>query len=279
MQYTLEEREIVLEQSKFEPPATIRQAELNLDKTKRELRQAQENYKLQLRKSIASMYEAQLSLEKVRRQREDMRELLNQFTIVAPKRGMVIYHREWDGKKRKIGSSVSPWEPIIATLPDLSEMVSRTYVNEIDISRIKEGQEVAIGVDAFPGTSYHGTVTHVANIGEQIAGTNARMFEVMIRVDASDTTLRPSMTTSNAILISQHPDATYFPLECLHANDSTTYVFTASGQRREVELGESNDTHVVVLRGVQPGEQLYLSQPEQPESFRWVALPRKEGQS
>ena len=47
--YEKTEREIVLEQSKFEPPATIRQAELNLEKTERSLRQAQENYRLEPR--------------------------------------------------------------------------------------------------------------------------------------------------------------------------------------------------------------------------------------
>lgn len=278
MQYAVEERELVLEQSKFEPPATIRQAELNLEKAQRELRQAQENYQLKHRQSVASMLEAHINLEKVRRQREELMALLERFTIYAPKQGMVIYHREWNGNKRKVGSSITPWDPIIATLPDLSEMVSQTFVNEIDISRIKVGQEVQIGVDAFPDRMYRGTVYQVANVGEQIQGSDARVFEVMIRVLEQDTILRPSMTTNNAILISSRENAVYCPLECLHTDDSATFVYTANRQRREVRVGESSESHAVILEGVSTGETLYLSQPETPQDFRWVGLKPEEGE-
>ena len=73
------------------------------------------------------------------------------------------------GAKRKVGSSISPWDNVVATLPDMSSMISKTYVNEIDVSKVKTGQKVDIMVDAFPEKTYTGTVTSVANIGEQLA--------------------------------------------------------------------------------------------------------------
>ncbi|MCK7532908.1 MAG: HlyD family efflux transporter periplasmic adaptor subunit [Marinilabiliales bacterium] len=82
---------------------------------------------------------------------------------------MVIYKREWNGAKRKVGSEISPWDPVVATLPDLSSMISKTYVNEIDVSKVKAGQRVRLTVDAFPEKSYTGAVISVANIGEQLA--------------------------------------------------------------------------------------------------------------
>jgi HlyD family secretion protein len=75
---------------------------------------------------------------------------------MLPKSGMVIYHREWNGSRRTVGSSISPWDLTVATLPDLSSMMSRTYVNEIDVSKVKAGQDVRIGVDAFPERQYTG---------------------------------------------------------------------------------------------------------------------------
>src|SRR5438270_5747639 len=53
-------------------------------------------------------------------------------SVKAPTPGMVIYAKEWNGKKRTAGSQVSSWDPAVATLPDLTEMESVTYVNEID---------------------------------------------------------------------------------------------------------------------------------------------------
>lgn len=271
MQFDIEEKQLILDQSKYEPPATQRQAQINLDKAKREYRQAQSDFQLRRQQYKASMHEAEINLQTELRKREEMRELLNMFTIRAPKRGMVIYFKQWGGEKRTVGSSISPWDATIATLPDLSEMNSKTYVSEVDVSKVRRGQPVRIGVDAFPDRSYAGVVTQVANIGEQSRTSDSRVFEVKIKLNSVDSLIRPSMTTSNEIIISQHDSVHFCPLECIYANDSATYVYTASGRRQEVEVGESNDTHAVV-RGLKTGEKLYLSQPENATSFRWTPL-------
>ncbi len=67
---------------------------------------------------------------------EDIREILAGFIITAPAQGMVIYKREWNGTKRKMGSSINPFDRRVATLPDLSSMISKTFVNEIDESKV-----------------------------------------------------------------------------------------------------------------------------------------------
>ena len=272
LEFEVEERRLACEQSKYEPPATLRQAQISLEKSERALRQAQENYRLKYRQLVASMREAELNLQRVKRQRDDLEALMGKFTIYAPQRGMVIYHREWDGKKRTVGSKISPWDATIATLPDLTELVSQTYVNEIDISRIRTGQSVSVGVDAFPDRSYLGRVSEVANVGEQVQGSDAKMFEVRVLLLAGDSVLRPSMTTSNRIVVYSSDDVVYCPLECVHASDSLQFVYTASGERRQVVLGESNESDAVVLRGLQEGEQLYLSIPPKGDAFRWVGL-------
>ncbi len=69
---------------------------------------------------------------------------------------MVIYKRDRSGAKRKVGSSISPWDNVVATLPDMSTMISKTYVNEIDVSKVKTEQQVDILVDAFPGEEIYG---------------------------------------------------------------------------------------------------------------------------
>jgi HlyD family secretion protein len=35
-------------------------------------------------------------------------------------------------------------------------MISKTYVNEIDVSKVKAGQRVRLTVDAFPDKTYTG---------------------------------------------------------------------------------------------------------------------------
>jgi HlyD family secretion protein len=267
LEFALEERKLALEQSKFEPPATIRQAEISLDRSQRALDQAIKNYSLRVRQSKEDMNEAYINLAQQQRRKQEMLDVLDRFVIRAPKSGMVIYHREWSGQRRTVGSTISPWDLTVATLPDLSSMMSRTYVNEIDISKIKNGQEVRIGVDAFPEKRYSGTVTRVANVGEQLPNTDAKVFEVMVKLDQSDPILRPGMTSSNTIVTNILEDVVYIPLEAIYVMDSIPYVYKKTGVRQVVVLGESNENQVVVEQGVEEGDKIYLTTPLNPERF------------
>ena len=65
---------------------------------------------------------------------------------------------------------------------NLSAMNSKTYVNEIDISKVSVGQKAEIEIDAFPGKKFGGLVKAVANMGEQLQNSNAKVFEVVVEV-------------------------------------------------------------------------------------------------
>jgi hypothetical protein len=126
-------------------------------------------------------------------------------------------------------------------------------------------------VDAFPEKSYTGTVTSVANIGEQLPNADAKVFEVLIVVDGSDPILRPSMTTGNKVITKTINDVTFIPLESVQAgSDSIPFVYLKNGTRQVVLLGESNENNVVIEQGLKPGVQLFLSTPEKPENFKLV---------
>ncbi len=148
-------------------------------------------------------------------------------------------------------------------------MISKTYVNEIDVSKVKAGQKVEIVVDAFPEKAYTGMVTSVANIGEQLPNADAKVFEVLIEVNESDPILRPSMTTGNKIITKTISDVTYIPLESVQAGaDSIPFVYMKNGDKQVVVLGESNENNVVIEQGLKEGTQIYLSTPEKPEGFK-----------
>jgi multidrug efflux pump subunit AcrA (membrane-fusion protein) len=267
LQYDMEERQIALEQSQFEPPATIRQAQINLDKAKRAYENAKKNYILRVKQSEANMSDAIFNLRKPERRIEEIEKVMDKLTITAPKRGMVIYAKEWRGEKRKVGSTFGLWDPTVATLPDLSVMISRTYVSEVDINQVKVGQKVRLGVDAFPDRKYTGEVTKVSNVGEQLPGSDSKVFEVVIRIDGSDPILRPYMTTSNSIIINKFKDVTYIPIETVHSEDSIPFVYRKNGVRQIVLLGAMNQNEVIVEKGLKSGDGLYLALPEKPEKF------------
>jgi len=157
----------------------------------------------------------------------------------------------------------------IAEIPDLNSMISKTYVNEIEVSRIEAGQKVNINVDAFPEKSYSGTVIKIGNIGEVLPNSDSKMFEVLIKAEGYDTELRPSMTTSNKIIIKTLDDVVFIPTECVvTGSDSISYVYRKNGTRQIVLLGDANDKNVIVKKGLKEGTQIYLSEPEAPEKYK-----------
>jgi hypothetical protein len=263
MAYSLEEKKIVLEQSSFEAPAVKRQAQIDYDRTVRTLEQAKKNYVTKTQQSIAKIQAVQADLMKEQQKMAVMLSTVQKFTILAPSDGMVVYAREWGGKKKVVGSTISPWESTVATLPDLTTMESITYVNEVDIQKIAKGQNVTLKLDADPNKKLSGTVTNVANIGEQRPNSDSKVFEVRILINDRDTTLRPAMTTANEILIAKASNVISIPLEAVHAEGTTTFVYLkqGGGVKQEVKLGLQNDNAAVVLEGISSKDEILLSPP------------------
>ncbi|NLH52208.1 MAG: HlyD family efflux transporter periplasmic adaptor subunit [Bacteroidales bacterium] len=278
LKYALEERRIILEQSKYEPPATIRQAEIALERAERAYEQAVKNYKLKLDKNRANMQDVQASYEQARRQLEILVKVREGFIIKAPKSGMLIYRRNWDGKKMGVGAQISTWDNIVATLPDLSKMISKTYVNEIDISKVKQGQKAIVTIDAFPDKKLNGIVREVANIGEQIQGSNAKVFEVIIDITEYDSILRPAMTTKNQIITGEYDDVLYVPSEAVHTEGKTTFVYSR-GNKIEVKTGESNENNIIIEEGLEEGDEVLLTIPPSPEKWKLIPLDTQDKKS
>jgi multidrug efflux pump subunit AcrA (membrane-fusion protein) len=269
--YVVEEANITLAQSKYEPPATIRQAEITLDKAKRALEQKMKSYELRVAQTLSEINHEKLHLSRGTRLVTDLEGFLAKFTITAPSSGMVIYKKERNGAKRKAGSSVNSFDRIIATLPDLSSMISKTYVNEIDISKIKLGQPVHINVDALPKKAFTGSVISIANIGEVLPNSDAKMFEVQIKVNDPDPELRPSMTTGNKIIIKTFDNVVYILSECVQAGaDSIPFVYGKNRTKQIVLLGASNEKHVIVEQGLKSGSTIYVVPPDEPQKFKLV---------
>jgi hypothetical protein len=191
----------------------------------------------------------------------------------------VIYVKEWNGKKRVVGSQVGTWDPAVATLPDLTQMESITYVNEIDIRKLSVGQPVSVTLDADASKKLTGKVTSVANVGEQRPNADAKVFEVKVSIEQADTTLRPGMTTGNLIQTYSIKDVLSVPLEAVVTDAGIPYVFLKSGvsvTKQEVELGAMNDNEVVITRGVSANDRVLLLPPANKDKLTPVRLPNSK---
>lgn len=261
----VEEMQIVLDESVYESPSVIRKAEMDLDKAKRKLNQEIKGYELKKRQSISKVERSKIEMRQRQSRVDKLLDVYKSLDIKAPNSGMVIYGKDRMHQKIKVGSSVSPWSPVIATLPDLSSMISVTYVNEIDISKVKVGQKVKIGIDAMPEKELEGKVISVANIGQAMPKSDAKVFEIRIQVSGDVSVLKPAMTTSNIIQTGLFKDTLFIPSDAVFENDSVQYVFLEKNNKivkQVVDLGDQNENYILVNKGLTEGDKLFLNIPE-----------------
>ncbi len=279
MELTLEEKKLAKEQSVYEAPTVRRQAEIDLEKAQRALAQAKLDYKTRTEQAEAKMREVGADRDRQKNLLAIVTDVMANFTIRAPAPGMVTYVKEWNGKKKVSGSQVNAWEPAVATLPDLTQMESITYVNEIDVRKIAVGQAAELTLDSDPSKRLKGKVTSVANMGEQRPNQDSKVFEVRILIEQADTTLRPGMTTGNAIETLSVADVLSIPLEAVSSDGGVPFVYKQTGGRvvkQEVATGAMNDDEVVVSKGLEEGDRVLLSPPEDKDKLELVRLPASE---
>lgn len=264
LQFNIEENQLELKRSIYEPPATIRQLEIKIEKFERDLKEKKEDYSIKKRQANAKMIEVGTEVSKIKKQIEELIDLQKQFTVYSEDDGMVTYVKDWGGNKKKVGTTISPWEPAIASLPDLTKMESKTYSNEVDIRKIKKGLKVKVGFDAFPEIEINGVVTEVANVGENKKGSDIKLFQVLIKLNETNKNIRPGMTTSNRILTHKEENVLMVPLEAIFSKDSISYTYVKSGysiEKKQVELGLSNNEVVIIKKGLKENDVVYLNAP------------------
>ena len=140
-------------------------------------------------------------------------------TVVAPMSGTVTRLNVEEGEIVTSGRSAFSQGPAILTIADLSRMVVKTRINEVDIAKIALGQRVEIRVDAYRNKVFEGRVSEVAPSaytpdprgGQQGDGTIT--FEVMIEVVGSPAELLPGMSADVDIIVMEEDSVLQLPID------------------------------------------------------------------
>jgi len=263
--YDLQYRELDLEQAQFESPAYQRKVQVAYNKTLRQIDKRRRDYELR-----------RLNLAVRTKRREDrynftlhrdslLRQALEAATISSPGDGIIMYARTRRGRKIRIGDNVSQWQPTIANLPDMSELISETYVEEIQITKLNNGDSVEVTVDAIPGKIYTGTVYRIANIGQEISGVDSKVFNVLIDINNSDASLRPAMTSNNRIILHDRQNVLTIPRECLFSENGENFVYlkkSGTVYKQLVNAGLENDLEIIIRSGLEENDRILYSAPE-----------------
>ncbi|WP_297091706.1 efflux RND transporter periplasmic adaptor subunit [uncultured Draconibacterium sp.] len=269
----VEERKIAVDESIYESPSEQKKVKMDYDKALRKLEQSKQAYELKTQQEVNKVNRKFINYKQIRERVDALEELMDQLIVYSPKAGIISYHQyEWGGTV-KTGSRVSQWSPIIATFPNMDNLVTKTFINEIDIALIKPGQKVNIGIDAFPDKTLSGEVATVANMGQLMPKSDAKVFEVKIKVNGSDPDLKPAMTTSNTIQANFMEEAIFVPIEAVFHNDSLSFVYLPKSETRQIiEPGPTNENYMIVSQGLEEGQELLLLEPDNTDDYKLVGF-------
>jgi len=151
---------------------------------------------------------------------------LDKTILRSPVKGIVLNRAVEPGQI--VASSLNA--PVLFTLAeDLTRMELRVDVDEADIGRVAVGQTATFTVDAHPSRTFPATITQVRQAPEETNGIVT--YKAILSVDNPDGLLRPGMTATAVITVSERADALLVPNAALRYSPPVTETTTGSGGR------------------------------------------------
>lgn len=220
-----------------------------------------ENVDNQVRNADISLREAQLQRDKLYEQLED-------YTITSPISGTVVRKNKKAGDKLESGNGASSADSnVLAVIYDMSSLCFQLDVDELDVKKVKLGQEVTVTADAVDGKTYTGIVENVS-INGTIGTNGVTTYPVKVRIQDFDDQLLPGMNIEAVITVNESENALVVPITAVNRGN-TVYV---KGEKEsendrapegfktvQVETGISNGVFVEVLRGLNEGDTVYVT--------------------
>ncbi|MBT5714458.1 HlyD family efflux transporter periplasmic adaptor subunit, partial [Candidatus Poribacteria bacterium] len=137
----------------------------------------------------------------------------------APRAGTVTASMLEVGQAVQSGRSEWGGGGPVMKISDLSKLVARTYVNEIEIRKVQLGVRAEINVSAYRDRTYDGQVWKIAPTATM--RDNIRSFEVEVLLTNASEELRPAMTADVDIIVIERDDVLQMPIAALIEKDVT----------------------------------------------------------
>ncbi len=210
-------------------PSLIEAAKAAVEKAQMEIEQTRNSSVFKIAKAISVSKEAKGKLQTARSSLKLAHNELKKTTIHAPFPGIAILFETFrNGQKRKprVGDNVWQNQPILY-LPDISSMVVKTRVREVDLHKIVLGQTCDVKIDAYPDALFKGEVTSLGILAsKQFEGSvGEKYFQLTVSVKDEDSRMRPGMTARVTILNDQVRNVLAVPIQAIFDQGGINYSY------------------------------------------------------
>jgi len=194
---------------------------------------------------------------------------LENTVLKAPFAGIAILYEAFrDGQKRKPreGDTVLMYQPILY-LPDVTKFIVKTRVREVDLYKVRVGQEAMVHIDAYPDLGFPARVRFIGSLasGENDSG-GGKYFQVSLDLLGQDRRLRPGMTARVHIRSESAEDVLLLPVQAVFRDADGApfcYLVRPGGLRKTpLTTGRRNELQIEVLSGLKAGDLVSLVAPQ-----------------
>ena len=209
--------------------------------------------------NLKALRSANLNLQISETQLKNSKEELMKTEILAPFDGTVV---DIGVKKNDQLSAFDYSSKTAVYLVDTSTVKMEGAVDEVDIYKVKVGQDVIITVDALPGVELKGKVTFISPFGNQTAGVVE--FPVTISLEPTETELKGGLTATADIIIDEHKDILMVPNRAIKGSvgnywvDVITNEKKVTTEKRPVVIGAQNEQFTEIISGLSRGEKVIV---------------------
>ncbi len=159
----------------------------------------------------------------------------------------------------------------LMTVADVSRLVVKMKISEMDILKLKEGMSVTVKIDALPAESYPGKVTLVSPQAEKDQN-NLKNFKVEVTLLKPDGRLKPGMTARVDGLLESRTGVLKVPISAVFEEGRKTIAYVAPADKKkgkpqkvDIKLGLRNEMDAEVLSGLKEGQKLLTDKPAEKE--------------
>ncbi|MFQ5902324.1 MAG: efflux RND transporter periplasmic adaptor subunit [Candidatus Binatia bacterium] len=250
-------------------PSLLETAQARVERAKMELEQTKKGVVFKVGKALAALRKAKREIENSQALLEGAKSELEKTIIRAPIPGLVVLketHRGGQRRKPRVGDTVWQNQPILF-LPDVSAMVVKTRVREVDLHKVGRGKPGSVRVDAYPEARLAGRVESIGVLAERKLETRGgeKYFNLTVSIQDEDARLRPGMTARVEILADEITNALVVPVHAVFEQDGRKFCYVEAGaiyELREVALGVQNEDVVEIQDGLSEGEFVSLIRPK-----------------
>ena len=252
-------KKLEVDRSKFDSDIKKKVKELEFQQETIKLNKVKRN--LDLKPKLDDFDRRIKRIKVAQRQNElnNAKDALKLFLLKSPLDGIFqVAVNEWTENPQMWKVGDTPYQgQILASIPDVTWMKVKTYVNESEAKKIYKGMKVIVRLDALPSVPFNGSISEISKIC--VARDKEKVFTVVVVIDESDLRLKPGMTVNCEYILYESEKNMFVPNNCLLKEKGHSYIFLKKGgsiRKVEVQAGPVNTNHTIITGEVKPGQKL-----------------------